>query len=169
MRDLGHPLRKPSSPASVGTVRRIVEHPDASSNRRNRLIDGCMWALTLVFATGTIWFSFVSPPPGANLFPGADKVQHGVAYFATTLSFLFAAVWRPGRGDGPFAGLGEWILVGVVVAGVAIELIQAQTPDRSAELADVVAEAIGAGAALVIHRRVRRWTRPADVLTEPDT
>jgi VanZ family protein len=165
----GDPLRKPSSPASVGTVRRIVEHVNASSNRRDRLIDGCLWALTLVFATGTMWFSFVSPPPGANLFPGADKVQHCVAYFATALSFLFAAVWRPGRGDGPFAGLGNWILVGVVVAGVAIELIQAQTPDRSAEFADVVAEAVGASAALVVHTRVRRWTRPADGLTEPDT
>jgi VanZ family protein len=153
----------------VGTVRRIVEHLDASSNRRNRLIDGCLWALTLVFATGTIWFSFVSPPPGANLFPGADKAQHCVAYFATALSFLFAAVWRPGRGDGPFAGVGNWILVGVVVAGVAIELIQALTPDRSAEFADVVAEAIGASAALVFHTWVRRRTRPADGLTEPDT
>jgi VanZ family protein len=146
-----------------------VDDVNASSNNRSRLIDGSLWALTGVFASGTIWFSFVTPPPGVNLFPGADKAQHAMAYFATTLSFLFAAVWRPGRGEGPFPGLANWILFWVVVVGVAIELIQAQTPSRSAELADVLAETVGASAALVIHARGRRRTRRAHSRAEPKT
>jgi VanZ family protein len=42
-----------------------------------------------------------------------------------------------------------------VGVGVLIELIQDLTPDRSAELGDVVAEAIGAVAALAVHALVR--------------
>jgi len=136
-----------------------VDSTDTATKRRDRAIDFSLWILTGLFATTTIWFSFVAPPPGVNLFPGADKVQHGIAYFATTLSFLFAAVWRPGRGDGPFPRLSRWIFAAVVIVGIVVEAIQEQTPARTAELADVAAEAIGAGAAIAIHAGIRRWSR----------
>ena len=43
-----------------------------------------------------------------------DKGLHAVSYFATTLSLLFAAVWRPGRGEGPFPNLARWIFLAAV-------------------------------------------------------
>jgi VanZ family protein len=118
-------------------------------------IDLALWVLAAACAATTLWFSFGAPPPGANLFPGADKVGHAIAYFATTLSFLFAAVWRPGRGKGRFSRLGLWFPAAAVVAGVAIEMLQGMAPPRSAEVNDVVAEVIGAGIAMAVFSLVR--------------
>ena len=84
-------------------------------------MDRALWALTLACAATTIWFSFGAPPPGVDLFPSADKVGHAIAYFATTLSFLFAAVWRPGRGPGRFPRLGMWFPVAAIAGGGLIE------------------------------------------------
>jgi VanZ family protein len=104
----------------------------------------------------TVWFSFGGSPPGADAFPGADKVDHAIAYFATSLSFLLAAVWRPGRGDGPFPTWGRWMPFLAVGAGILIEVIQGTTGSREAEVMDVVAEVIGVAAALTIHAWLRR-------------
>ena len=84
-------------------------------------MDAILWAMTLACAGTTLWFSFGAPPPGANLFEGADKVGHAIAYFATTVSFLFAAVWRPGRGEGRFGHLGIWFPVVAIAAGAVVE------------------------------------------------
>ena len=70
--------------------------------RRDVIIDVGFWAWRRPAAAATS-FGFVSPPPGADLFPGADKVVHAIAFFATTLSFLLSAVWRP-AGQGPIPG-----------------------------------------------------------------
>ncbi len=99
----------------------------------------------------TLWFSFVASPPGTTFFAGADKVGHAIAYFATTLSFLFAAVWRPGRGEGRYPRVGMWFPMGAVGFGVLAEVLQGLTPHRSPELNDVLAEAVGAVLALGIH------------------
>ncbi len=80
-------------------------------------------------------------PPGEGWFLGADKVGHAIAYFATTLSFLFAAVWRPGRGNGQFPRIGMWVPLIAVVAGERSRSSKGATGHRSAELLDVVAEA----------------------------
>jgi VanZ family protein len=130
-----------------------------------RVVDAVLWALAVACAAVTIWFSFGAPPPGAALFPWADKAGHAIAYFATTLSFLFAAVWRPGRGPGPFPRLG-WVLAPAAVGvGVVVEILQGLTPTRSAELKDIVAEALGSAAAVAVHVVVRRWVRRRLVLT----
>jgi VanZ family protein len=129
------------------------------------VVDTVLWALAVACAAGTIWFSFGAPPPGATLFPGADKAGHAIAYFATTLSFLFAAVWRPGRGPGRFPRLG-WLLPPAAVAvGVVVEILQGLTASRSAELNDVVAEVVGSAAAMAVHALVRWWVRRRLVLT----
>lgn len=140
-----------------------MDRTDPSPKRRDRAVDVALWVLTGLFAVATVWFSFVAPPPGVRLFSWADKLEHGIAYFATTLSFLFAGVWRPGRGEGRFPHLGPWILVGAVGVGAVIEWIQGRTPTRSAELGDVVAEAAGAGAALLVHMLVRTLSGPVRV------
>jgi hypothetical protein len=100
-------------------------------------------------------------PPGTEAFPGADKVFHGVAYFVTTLLFLFAAVWRPGRGPGPLARFGVYVVLAIVAAGLVVELLQgALTADREPELADWLAEVLAVMAAVAIHALARRLATP---------
>ncbi len=138
----------------------------SSESRTNWGLDVALWTLTAVCLAVTLWFSFFEAPPGAGAFTGADKVGHGLAYFATALSFLFAAVWRPGRGEGRWPRLGMWVPVAAVAFGVPIELLQGLTPKRTPEARDVVAEAVGAVLAIVVHGAVRRWAkdRPGDVV-----
>ena len=120
------------------------------------MIDRGLWALTGICAAITLWFSFVAPPPGADLFEGADRVGHALAYFTTTLSFLFAAVWRPGRGTGRFPNLGRWFPLAAITGGAVIEILQGMTATRNAEIYDLVAEAIGTGTAVALHALIRR-------------
>jgi VanZ family protein len=124
----------------------------------DRMIDRALWALTVACLAATLWFSFGAQPPGTDLFPGADKVDHAVAYFATTLSFLFAAVWRPGRGVGLYPNLGRWFPVAAIAGGAVIEILQSMTATRTAQVSDLVAEAIGTTTALVVHALMRRLT-----------
>ena len=118
------------------------------------MIDRGLWALTAACVAATFWFSFVAPAPGADLFPNADKAGHAIAYFATTLSFLFAAVWRPGRGLGRFASVGRWFPLAAIAGGAMIEILQDMTA-RTAQAYDLVAEVIGIAAVVAIHELVR--------------
>jgi VanZ family protein len=121
-----------------------------------RMIDGSLWALTAVCAATTLWFSFVAPPPGVDLFSAADKVGHAIAYFATTLSFLFAAVWRPGKIRGRFPQGWRLFPPAAVAGGAVIEILQGMTATRTAQAYDLVAEAIGTTVAVAVHALVRR-------------
>lgn len=133
----------------------------------DRMVDVVLWGLTAASAGLTLWLSLGPVPAGASAFPSADKVFHGVAYFVTTLLFLFAAVWRPGRGSGPFAGLATYAILAVVAAGLLVEVMQgAFTAEREPELADWLAEVFGAVAALAIHRLVRRLSARPLVVPE---
>ena len=123
---------------------------------RERAMDVALWFTAALCALITLWFSFGASPPGADAFPGADKVGHALAYFATTLSFLFAAVWRPVRGDGSLPNAGYWFPAVAVLAGIVIEVLQGLTASRSAQAGDALAEVVGAGLALGVHASVRR-------------
>jgi VanZ family protein len=133
----------------------VVRLPDVSSAARERAVDLMLWLLAASCAATTLWFSFVAVPPGATLFAGADKLGHAIAYFVTTMSFLFAAVWRPGRGEGRLAREGVWFPVAAVAAGAMIEVIQGLTPARAPEVADVAAEIVGAASAVALQGFVR--------------
>ncbi len=117
--------------------------------RQQSWIDPFLWTATGLCATVTLWLSVWSVPPGTSAFGGADKVEHAVAYFVTTMLFLLAAVWRPGRGDGVLAPWKWWVLVGVALAGGALEFVQSQV-GRKAEFTDWVAELIAVGAAAAV-------------------
>jgi VanZ family protein len=155
--------RGASGPTAAKVARTVASR--ASRPPSDLVVDAVLWALAVACAAGTIWFSFGAPPPGAALFPGADKAGHAIAYFATTLSFLFAAVWRPGRGPGRFPRLGWLVPVAAVGVGGAVEILQGLTPARTAELNDVVAEVLGSAAAMAVHALVRWWARRRLVLT----
>jgi hypothetical protein len=106
-------------------------------------------------------FSFGLSPPGTSSFALADKLGHGAIYFATFLCFLLAAVWRPGRGDGSFPTKARLFAIGVVAAGIVIEVSQeVASTRRHAEAGDVLAEVIGVSGALVFHAWMRRAGAP---------
>ena len=129
----------------------------APSVRRGRFIDLLLWLTTAGLSLLTLVFSFGLSAPGAGTFAFADKIGHGLMYFATFLCLLLAAVWRPGRGDGSFPTMALPFAIGVVIAGTAIEVLQeVATGGRHAEVGDVLAEAVGAFGALAIHARMRR-------------
>jgi hypothetical protein len=133
-----------------------------TQTRRERLIDASLWASTVGLALITLLFSIAFSPPGTGSFPLADKFGHGLMYFATFFCFLLAAVWRPGRGDGPFPRKGLVFALGTVAVGMAIEVLQElATVHRRAELGDVISEVIGAFGALAILTWMRRARGPA--------
>jgi hypothetical protein len=113
--------------------------------------------LTVGLALITLLFSFDFSPPDSGWLPLADEFGHGLIYVATFFCFLLAAVWRPGRGDGPFPTKALVFALGVVATGVVIEVLQElATTDRHAQLGDVLSEFIGAFSALAIHAWMRR-------------
>jgi VanZ family protein len=124
---------------------------------REALIDVALWTAALVCVCLTLWWSLVSLPPDRRLFPGIDKLQHGLAYFVTSLLLLLAGVWRPGRGDGPFARWGAWVPIVLIVAGGAIEVLQSFI-GRDAELGDWVAEIVAVALAWGTVAALRAWS-----------
>jgi hypothetical protein len=123
----------------------------------DRVVDGALWLAWMACFGATLYFSFWADPFG-GAFHGADKVGHAVAYFATTISFLLVAVWRPGRGLGRWPQAGVWFPVAAVIAGIAVEIMQATlTATRTAEVGDVVAEVVGSGLAFIVHA-LTRWS-----------
>lgn len=121
----------------------------ASLRSRQQRVDVILWALAGSSAVLILWLSFGPGfPPGATMFPGADKVQHGLAYFVMALLFLLAAVWRPGRGAGPWFGYRWFLVLAVIGVGGVVEIGQsALTATRQAEVLDWVAEILAVLAA----------------------
>jgi hypothetical protein len=88
----------------------------------------------------------------------------------TTLLFLFSAVWRPGRGPGPLARFAPLIVVGILMAGLVVEVLQGLlTASREPEIGDWLGDAVGGLLAVLVHEGVRRvWARrPAGLAAEP--
>ena len=122
----------------------------------NRLVDALLWAAVAGLSALTVLFSIRHVAPDIDGFSGADKIGHGVMYFAVLVPLLFAAVWRPGRGDGPLPNGLPWLALGLIVIGIAMEGVQVTFfPSRSAELLDVVAEALGVWGAVLVFSVVR--------------
>jgi VanZ family protein len=63
-----------------------------------------------------------------------DKLDHWLAFF--TLSFLMNHAF-------PQRSFWRFVVISLVLYGVGIEIAQSLTPDRDADLRDVVADSIG--------------------------
>lgn len=92
-----------------------------------------LWLLLGLLLLGAVLFLALMPGSDAPDVGLSDKLLH-------LLTFAVLMVW--------FAGLvperRHWQLALVLLAyGIMIELLQAQTPDRHAEVADVVADGAG--------------------------
>jgi VanZ family protein len=80
------------------------------------------------------------PPPGVDL--GWDKLNHALAF--TTLAFA-ASLGQPG----PLRTRLVW-LAGLLAFGGLIEILQLFVPGRSAEWADLLADAVGIALGAVV-------------------
>lgn len=92
-------------------------------------------------ALATGWFAFTpDPPPGVS--GGWDKWNHLLAF--AVLSSLATLGWTTAHRRH------RVVAAGLVGYGVLIEVVQAFVPGRSAELADVVADAAGIALGLAL-------------------
>jgi VanZ family protein len=132
-----------------------MARPFLPSDPSERRVDLALWILTGSGVAATLWFSFISGPPGAHLFPEADKVGHALAYGSTLLCFMFAAAWRPVRGDGPFPRSALPVAILAIAVGALIEVLQGRYFHRDAQSMDVMAEVIGSFAAFAVFTLVR--------------
>jgi VanZ family protein len=110
----------------------------------------------LAYVPAALWAFFIAYLAGASNLPPVptvthlDKVAHFGAYFV--LGCLLGLGWlaagrRPGRG---------WLLLLAMLLGVSDEIRQARRPDRSGEVADWLADAVGAAAGIAL---VTNWPR----------
>lgn len=105
-------------------------------------------ALLTAAVLGVCWLAFRQHPlPTADT--GWDKLNHFSAF--AVLAFCAERGFR----------LRGWRLPGVPLAllafGVLIELVQSQIPGRSAEVADVLADAAGIAAGLLLAAAWRKF------------
>ncbi|HEY7280007.1 MAG TPA: VanZ family protein [Actinomycetota bacterium] len=131
------------------------------SGRRGRgsvLVEACFWIAAVGSIVATVVYSLGPAPSELNAFPFADKVFHATAYGAITLTWLLAAVWRPGRGGGVLAGDGVPLVIGAIVLGAGIEVAQ-HFVSRDAQFLDAVADVVGALVGYAVWRLVRALDR----------
>jgi hypothetical protein len=129
-----------------------------TSRRTSTVVDVLLWCAALGWVAATIAYSLGPAPQALNAFPLADKVLHAIAYAGITLLWLLAAVWRPGRGPGPIPEDGAAVVICAVLLGVAIEVAQ-HFVDRSADMLDGVADAVGALVGLAVWAAIRSMAR----------
>jgi VanZ family protein len=97
------------------------------------------WALV----GAILWLSLTPRPPEPFRFHFADKVEHFAAYLAVMGWFALIYFRRAAR---------RGFALGFLAMGVAIEFLQALEATRYFELADMLADALGIGAALLLAR-----------------
>lgn len=101
--------------------------PNAASTR--------LWRVVLGVLALSIAGLALTPDPPPQVDTGWDKTNHLAA---------FAALGWAARGAAGPAPVAAWRwLAGVMAYGVLIEILQTQVPGRHAEMADLVADAVG--------------------------
>lgn len=128
-----------------------LQRMGAASVWTSPLVDVAIWLVALVATGATLWFSLGPTAPGH----GFDKGLHATAYFVDTLAILFALVWRPGREKRRF-GSALWVALAILAVGGLIELVQGRFAHRDAQFADWIADAVGAGLAVLVFAVARR-------------
>lgn len=118
------------------------------------------WVLTGVTLVVILILTLMPAPPDAphiELFPGADKVVHGVMFGALTLVALID--WARGR---PLRSV-RWPICVIMASlsslvGVAVEYLQeAMALGRSFDTGDILADATGAFLVALIWTAAEKW------------
>lgn len=123
---------------------------DTRRERRGFLthvLPALLWAVA-IFVGGSSGMPQVNGPHTV----GFDKVEHAVAFFGLEL-LCFRALRHelPERGREQLAWFAALVSIGI---GIALELYQLGLPDRSAEVADALADSVGAVLGALLLRRV---------------
>jgi VanZ family protein len=116
----------------------VPPRPRSPAEFALHVLPALLWAV-LVFIGG----GMNAPQPELDVGLPIDKLQHVVAFLIMqVLAYRALRFVRPQQSRGRRAWLGALAAAGL---GVLLELYQLGLPHRSAELADVVADCIGAG------------------------
>lgn len=118
--------------------------------------DPLLWIAALGLAGAAVGLSLLAPGMNPRVFAGSDKVVHAVVVATDVALFLFAAVWRPGRGLGRFPRAASWIVLAALTLGGLIEILQGSVFRGDPELRDWVADVAGAVLGLLVWLLVRR-------------
>lgn len=97
--------------------------------------------IPLLFCT---WAALIPAPPDNPVFQLSDVLLHAAAF--TYLSFAFVLAWLE-SGSGPVYLRAFLFMLGY---GVLLELVQSFIPERSAEFKDLLVDAVGIGAGLLL-------------------
>lgn len=89
-----------------------------------------------------VFVSSAQPRMPAGPFPGADKWAHAITYAALAAAWVRALAG--GRWEGVTPRKVVWAAAAAVAYGLTDEWHQSFVPGRSADAADVVADAVGA-------------------------
>lgn len=103
------------------------------------------WILSVVCLAVILWLTLAPHPLGEEeipLFPGADKIAHGLMFFALTLCLCFDALRRRGW-RAPGLPLVSALTLAAMLTGIGIELVQ-PCFGRGFEFWDMCADAFGA-------------------------
>ena len=126
--------------------------PPSNERRAGRgfvthVLPALAWAVA-IFVGGSSGMPQVKGPETI----GFDKVEHAFAFFGLQILCFRALRYElPDRGRGRVAWLAALASVGI---GIALELYQLGLPDRSAEVADALADTVGAVLGALLLRRV---------------
>lgn len=104
------------------------------------------------------------PKPPPSLDTGWDKMNHVLAFAGPALAGLLA-LREPGR------AAAAALLAALLGWGAALEVAQSMLPPRTGDPADLVADAVGLMAGLLLYRlgadRLRSTARPAASASTP--
>jgi VanZ family protein len=108
-----------------------------------------LWLPVIAYMAVIFWLSSMSSPPGPEGWL-SDKAQHALAYGGLALVTLRAT----SGGRWWTASFGAFALAWVIATGYGVtdEIHQSFTPERTPDLLDLRADAIGAAAALGLAR-----------------
>lgn len=123
------------------------------------LLRGGFFALLLLYTAFLIWYATQPARPHLWIELFWDKSKHAAAFFLMS-GLCLAALGFPHWSSRKCAVKGQWAVAYSLAVGVAIEALQMNVPGREAERADVVADLVGAAAAVLcavmfIRRRER--------------
>lgn len=123
-----------------------------------RLLDLVLWVAAAACFYALMVTSLGPSPSILAAFPGADQLFHFIGYFFTTFFLLLAAAWHPWRARGPFARFAGWLVAGMILIGVGVEVGQLAAYQRTPDIIDAFANALGVGTAAVVWKALRAGT-----------
>lgn len=113
--------------------------PPLKGGFARNVLPALLWAIA-IFVGGSS--GVPQPKIDVGLPFGTDKVNHIVAFLGLELlSYRAFRYALPARARAP---LRWWAALSAVFVGIALELYQLGLPDRSADIEDVAADAVGA-------------------------